>query len=185
MWLLQVPVLSHFSRCFTSTFTFFYSATYFFAFFLLTVYPDRHIAPFGCASVCLVLTYTLPHVASRIISNTKGVISFNARAAAVVAAALALLCFGAPLVFPAAISFSNYTVLHFATCSLLGIVNRALKPKQADIGDHALHFVCATAGVVFACCSRVLPDQPHLVQLAVMLFILAARVIFWVRRFPL
>ena len=185
MWLLQVPVLSHSSRCFTSTFTFFHSATYFFAFFLLTLYPDRLIAPFGCASVCLVLTFTLPHVASRIISNTKGVIGFNARAAAAVAAALALLCFGAPLVFPAAISFSNYTVLHFIAQALLRVVNRALKPKNVESTDHALHFVCATAGVVYACCSRVLPDQPHLLQLAVMLFILAARVKFWRRRFPL
>jgi hypothetical protein len=183
MWLLQVPVLSHSSRCFTSTFTFFHSATYFFAFFLLSVYPDRPIAPFGCASVCLVLTYTLPPVASHIISNTKGVISFNARAAAVVATALALLCFGAPLVFPAAISFSNYTVLHFSAQALLRVVNRVRKPKNLESTDHALHFVCATAGVVFACCSRVLPDQPHLAQLAVLLLILAVRINF--RGFPL
>jgi hypothetical protein len=178
-----VPLLSHGSRCFTSTFTFFHSATYFFAFFLLTLYPDRLIAPFGCASVCLVLTYTLPHVASRIISNTKGAISFNARFAAAVAAALALLCFGAPLVFPAAVSFSNYTVLHFIAQALLRLVNRVRKPNNVESTDHALHFVCAAAGAVYACCSRVLPNQPHTVQLAVLLFILAARVMF--RRFPL
>jgi hypothetical protein len=46
-----------------------------------------------------------------------------------------------------------------------------------DSTDHTLHFVCATAGVAYACSTRLLPDESCL-PLAALWLLLLLRVFF-------
>lgn len=164
------------------------SATYFFAFFLLAACPSRSVSPFGSAFLCLFVTYTLPdfvkYLHDCVASTGNFRVVFHPFAAAATGAVLALLYTSAPLFTPAlpnSVSISAYITLHFTIQSLYRASKRAVTffsgASSWDPTDHTLHFMCATAGVAYACSTRLLPDESWL-PLAALWLLLLARVFF-------
>lgn len=136
------------------------------------------------------MTYIFPNSAryffDNAVSKKQTRVVFQSSSAACFVAAVAMLYACVPLVLPSAISISAYIALYFTVQSIFRAANCIrghLKGSSAhDVADHTLHFVCASAGVAYAICTRPPPRDLNLLLLVALWSILLVRVIS--HRFP-